>query len=210
MILLTDWQRWFPNCEPLAHHLTVVFPERWVRFHGLPGSKRYPENEAEYATLLERHNRVLGELARLGETVALLTTDWSATAEPTRSQRELSELDPLARPWRTVAMHQQPDNFPDPVFWHVFASTRRWFPGALDPLVRLTADDVLCNLMIVALDGRWLMHPYDGGMDVLVESRAARDRLAERYSEWLAPEWHSAGNARDVGLDLRGLRRPDP
>ena len=35
---------------------------RWVRFHSLPGSKRYAENEAEYACVLSRHNVVIGEL----------------------------------------------------------------------------------------------------------------------------------------------------
>src|SRR5262249_25042886 len=131
------------------------------------------------------------------------------TADPVRSQRELVELDPLALPWRTVAMHQQPDNFLGPVFWHVFVSHRRWAPGVFDPLVRLIADDILGNVMIVALDCRWLLHPYDGGMDLLVESRAARDSLAERYEEWLAPARLAAGDARDVGLDLYGARRPD-
>jgi hypothetical protein len=205
--MLTDWERWFPGCEPLAHHLTVVFPARWVRFHSLPESKRYPEEPAEYATVLERHNRVLGLLAARGETVALLTTGWSDTTEPVRCQPELVELDPQARPWRTVAMHRQPDNaFMEPTFWHVFASARQWTPGVFDPLVRLVAQEVLENLIVAALDCRWLFAPYDGGMDVLVESRAARDGLANRHPQWLAPEWLSAGDARDVGLDIYGSR----
>src|SRR5262249_55088788 len=116
--MLDDWKRWFPDCEPIAHHLPVVFAERWVRFHSLPGSKRYPDNEAEYATVIERHNRVLGELAHPGDDVALLTTGYSETPEPVRTERELLNLDPLAMPWRTVAMHQQDDNFSEPIFWH--------------------------------------------------------------------------------------------
>jgi hypothetical protein len=193
----------------VAHHLPVVFPERWVRFHSLPASKRYPATEAEYATVLARHNRVLGELARPGETVALLTTGYSETAEPVRSQGELLELDPLALPWRTIAMHQQADSFPEPNFWHVFVSEWCWSPGVFDPLVRLIADDVLGNIMIAALDCRWVLHPYDGGMDLLVEPKAERDSLAGRYAEWLAPEWLAAGEACDVSLDLYGARRPD-
>jgi hypothetical protein len=63
--------------------------------------------------------------------------------------------------------------------------------------------------MIAALDCRWVLHPYDGGMDLLVESKAERDSLAGRYAEWLAPEWLAAGEARDVSLDLYGARRPD-
>lgn len=201
--MLTDWQHWFPDCEPVAHHLPVVFPERWVRFHSLPSSKRYPEDADEYATLIERHNRILCQLARPDQSLALLTTGYSETAEPVRCQRELSELDPLALPWRTVAMHRQADNFPEPTFWHVFVSKWGWSPGVFDPLVVLIAENVLSNIMIVALDCRWLLHPYDGGMDLIVESRTVRDSFAKQHPEWLAPEWLAAGEARDVGFRLR-------
>jgi hypothetical protein len=186
----------------VAHHLAVVFPERWVRFHSLPDGKRYPTNDADFGTILERHNRVLGALAQRGEIVGLLTTGWSTSPEAVRTQRELLELDPRASPWRTVAMHEGPDIFSDPTFWHIFASNRQWLPGVFDPLVRLVADDKLFNVMVVALDCKWLVHPYDGGMDVVVESRRMRDRLAVSYAEWLAPEWRSGGDARDVGLRL--------
>ena len=64
--MLASWQRWYPNCEPIAHLIRREYPDRWVRFHSLPFSKRYAEEEAEYATVLERHNRILGELAREG------------------------------------------------------------------------------------------------------------------------------------------------
>jgi hypothetical protein len=184
--MLTNWQQWFPDCEPISYHLRARFRKRWVRFHSLPESKRYPENEAEYATLLERHNCVLGELAQHGETVALLTTGYSETLEPMRSYDDLLKFDPLAVPWRTVAMHQKEDEVHDPNFWHVFVSEWTWTPGTFDPLVRLIADDVIANVMIVALDGEWLLHPYDGGMDVILETREARGRLKSRFREWLS------------------------
>jgi hypothetical protein len=40
--------------------------------------------------------------------------------------------------------------------------------------------------MIVANDCRWLLHPYDGGMDVILESKDARDLLKARHPEWLS------------------------
>jgi hypothetical protein len=36
--------------------------DRWVRFHSLPESKRYPDSQAEYAIELDRHYTVLSEL----------------------------------------------------------------------------------------------------------------------------------------------------
>jgi hypothetical protein len=184
--MLTEWDRWFPGSEPIAHELKWAVPERWVRFHSLPGSKRYPEDEDEYAMVLERHNTILGELTRPGTEVVLLTTGYSETPLPIRSYDELLSLDPEASPWRTVAMHERDSNWSDTTYWHIDASRSDWQPGRFDPLVRLIADDVIANVMIVAPDCRWLLHPYDGGMDLIVESSAERDRLKDKYSGWLS------------------------
>jgi hypothetical protein len=184
--MLNDWNRSFPACEPIGHQMRVKFPDRWVRFHSLPDSKRYPENEGEYAVLLERFNVILKALSRQAERVVLLTTDYSESPAPVRSQAELQALDPTAVPWRTVAMHELDENFAAPCYWHVFASNRDSLPGAFDPVVRLVADDALRNIMIVAPDCRWLLHPYDGGMDVIAESQPARDLLKARYRTWLS------------------------
>src|SRR5579864_8981316 len=117
--MLTSWQQQFPDAEPVAHRLRDAFPDRWVRFHSLPGSKRYPEGEAEYSTVLTRHNRILGELTGSYRGVVLLSTGYSETPEPVRLQPELLMLDPHARPWRSVPMHELDGNFfIEPTFWH--------------------------------------------------------------------------------------------
>lgn len=184
--MLADWDRCFPACEPIGHHLRAAFPERWVRFHSLPGSKRYPEDEAEYAEVLARHNRVLGALVRPGEPVALLTTGGSQSPEPIRSYPALAAHDPNAVPWRSVAMHRSDGGFADPTYWHLFGSRRVWQPGGFDPLVRLVADGAVVNVLVVAEDCRWALHPYDGGMDVIAASAAERDRLRAAFSAWLS------------------------
>jgi hypothetical protein len=167
--------------------MPLAFPDRWVRFHSLPGSKRYPEDEAEYATVLDRHNRILAELTGPERKVVLLTTGYSESPEPVRPQSQLRTLDPDARPWRSVAMHELDEGFGAPTYWHVFASVWEWRPQLFDPLVRLVADDVLGNVMVVNPDCRWLLHPYDGGMDVIAESSAVRDRLKSSHADWLSP-----------------------
>jgi hypothetical protein len=159
-----------------------------VRFHSLPGSKRYAFEEDEYATLLERHNRILGELAQPGEAVILLSTGYSAESpEPSEPYPEVCALDPGAALWRTIAMHVVENDPEHPNYWHVFASRREWWPGVFDPLVRLVADDEVADIMMVDPDCRWLLHPYDGGMDVIAESPEERDRLKAGYPEWLPP-----------------------
>ncbi|MGW1610935.1 DUF3885 domain-containing protein [Streptomyces sp. NPDC002285] len=58
------WQQQFPKVPPIAHELRAAYSDRWVRFHSLPRSKRYPETEEEYAIVLHRYNTLLDELER--------------------------------------------------------------------------------------------------------------------------------------------------
>lgn len=50
--------RWVehPFCQafPVAHLMREHFPECWLRIHSLPGSKRYPESDAEREIVFER------------------------------------------------------------------------------------------------------------------------------------------------------------
>lgn len=184
--MLADWDRCFPECEPIGHHLRVAFPERWVRFHSLPESKRYPEDAAEYAEVALRHNTILGELACPSARVVLVTTEYSGSPVPSRTSPDLDAFDPGAAPWRTVAMHRVNEGLVEPSYWHLFASAREWRPGQFDPLVRLVADDAVANVLVVAPDCAWVVHPYDGGMDVIAESNEARRLLRANHSAWLS------------------------
>ena len=179
--MLADWQRQFPGCEPVPHWLRTAFPDRWVRFHSLPGSKRYPHSDAEYAIILDRHNRVMAELTEAGNPVVLLSAGYSESTDPVRDEARWRALDPDAIPWRTVVYDAA-----DLLYWHVFASERKWAPGGFDPIVRLVADDVRANMMIVAPDCRWLLAPYDGGMDLSMDTRDRRDYLQGRFADWLS------------------------
>ena len=181
------WEQMFRECQPVAHWLREALSDRWVRFHSLPGSKRYAEEEAEYATILDRHNRILEDLIGSERSLVLLSTGDSELPVATRSQPELEALDPQAKPWRSIPMHEFDAEFIPPSFWHVFASTWDWRQGLFDRIIRLVADDVLWNIMIIDSAGRWLFHPYDGGMDVIAESSVARDRLKLCFANWLSP-----------------------
>jgi hypothetical protein len=179
-MMLADWQLRFPNCEPVAHQLRVVFAARWVRFHSLPESKRYPEDESEYATVLGRHNGVLSELVGPERRVILLTTGYSDGPDVVPPSPNQRALDPGARLWRSVPM-------PDfDGYWHIFASEWEWHPGLFDRIVRLVADDAVREVMVVDPDCLWVLHPYDGGMDVILETPEARDQLRSRHRDWLS------------------------
>src|SRR6266545_8082047 len=145
--MLDQWPERFPNCEPIGYRMRDAFRERWVRFHSLPESKRWPEDESEYQIISQRHNGLLWELLDGERNVVLLSTGASRTPQPVRGYLSLlAVLDPNPAPWRTVEMHQELDY---PAYYHLFASEWEWQPGLFDPIIRLVADDRVTNVMIV-------------------------------------------------------------
>ncbi|WP_394814504.1 DUF3885 domain-containing protein [Streptomyces chisholmiae] len=148
-----------------------------MRFHSLPGSKRYPQDESEYAILLERHNTVLDELFA-GTDVYVITPRWSSEAEPPPAQ-----LTPDY--WRTLLVADDPD--PEfRTYCHLFAARRPWRRGCVDPLLRDIADDKVAGVLITDTALRRVHHPYDGGADVFLPTPDERDRTRARHTDWLS------------------------
>ena len=56
------WESEWGQTPPIAFRLRSLYPDRWVRFHSLPGSKRYAETDAERAEVVSRHHAVLAAL----------------------------------------------------------------------------------------------------------------------------------------------------
>ncbi len=139
--------------------------------------------------MLGRQIRILDELVGPRAGVVLLTTEDSDSTEAPPARPELRTLDPDARPWRILPMHDLDGDFAKPTYWHVFASEWEWKPGVLDSILRLVADVVVTNVMVLSPDCRWLFHPYDGCMDVILGTPDARDRIGSSHADWLSPRW---------------------
>jgi hypothetical protein len=149
----------------------------WVRFHSLPESKRYAEDEAEYAVVLERYNSVLDELFA-GTDVYVITAVW--TAEPDVPAGRLS-----MGYWRSLLVEDDPD-LKLRTYWHLFVTRLPWRRGCIDDLLRNVADDRVANVLITDTRMQRIHHPYDGGADVFLPTPEERDRLRDRYADWLS------------------------
>lgn len=96
------WQRQWPQGPPVAHELRSHYPDRWVRFHSLPGSKRYPATEEEYGVVLHRYHAVLEELFAGGE-VYVVTVGWSWEPDGPELAERRPEVHPDGTRWMTLA-----------------------------------------------------------------------------------------------------------
>ena len=159
----------------------------WVRFHSLPDSRRYAENEAEYAELLHRHNVVLNELRRTvgatTEAFMAVSTSWSMTSAPVAREPDLEVLVPDAAFWLSILRERDGD---DEYWIHLHLNTIQWSVGVLNPLLGHVADDQTRDIIMSDRELHWLYHPYDGGADVIVRSQEERNVLREEQGDWLS------------------------
>lgn len=179
---------------PLAsHEWPIRGNERWVRFHSLPGSKRYAGNEDEYAEIMRRHLTVLAELlsqdnAGTERELMVVTVSWSHDPGPVPRTAELSRAMPAAAYWTSVLTGI---NAPDDTWWHLWVSATRLHSRELSRLLRLAADDGTAGVIITTAGMDWLYAPYDGGADVIAATAEHRNRLHRAHKDWLSD--HQAG-----------------
>jgi hypothetical protein len=188
------WARAWGDCRPVSYELRSCLHDRWVRFHSLPGSKRYAGSEQEYAELMRRHLAVLAELmshdgADHSRELVVVTASWSGGRRPAPRAAELAGALPAAAYWTSVLTG---DSIPAEETWtHLWASAARLHGEELPRLLRLVADDVTGGVIITTAEMGWLYHPYDGGADVIAASPAHRDQLRRAHADWLSA--HPAG-----------------
>ena len=102
--LSVQWSANWPHCRPVGHELRGCAPNRWVRFHSLEGSKRYPSDADDMAELLHRHNVTVADLVALDPTASavdagliVVTCLWSASEPVTARDQAVAEVDPGAQ-----------------------------------------------------------------------------------------------------------------
>jgi hypothetical protein len=178
------WQQHYPKSPPIGYLLRQAYEDRWFRIHCLPESKRYPESEGEYQEILRRHNIIITDILGENSEFVFITTAYSDTPKPIPPYPEYRSIIGDYEEWMTIPMHKSYEESSD--YWHFYLSHREWKNDSLDDLLRLVADDLIGNILLVGVKQRCLYHPYDGGADIILESESARDMKKGRYSAWLS------------------------
>jgi len=189
--LETYWTNKLDGVLPLAHDLRKQFSERWVRFHTLPDSKRYPDTGSEYDIILDRHNTIFADIFAANAGLTLVSTYYSDATTLTKNNAKLSERDPHSTLWKSIAYEDLGDDGFNEVNWHLYRSSWTWRKGVFDEILRLVVDEETDNLMIVDTKTSCLLHPYDGGLDIIASSKGERDRLRGLHTDWLST--HKSG-----------------
>lgn len=171
------WREWYPDVDPHGWAIQALYPHRWLRIHSLPASKRLPETESDYVTILERHNAVASAIVGTAECV-LIGYDYDGVySRPPK--HPLAALLPAA----PAVMRLAPDDDDESEPISLFAGRDPWYPGMLDHWLREVADDRL-RLMLLNWDTGAAYAPYDGGADLFWPSETLRDRARDAFSSW--------------------------
>ena len=146
--------------------LRQIYPERWLRIHSLPESKRYDETEEEYAELFHRHNAVATQALGEGSQCYLIQGFW---VEPEEGQSG----------W-VVSLEGEELNLRFEVTEVI------WSHSGHDALLREVADRKTANVVFVSYGSRRIYAPYDGGADLICRNEQERDEWKRAYSAWLS------------------------
>ncbi len=186
------WQQHFPTCPPVSHLFKRALADRWFRFHSLPESKRYADDEIDVAELLARQNTVLLDVVGMGECV-LVYGNYSSTPKLEEQCSALSNLEPQ----EFLKLSKQ-DFDPEPLepgekptYLNLFCGTHELTHGSLDDILLCIADETIRNFFVVSCERDRLFAPYDGGVDVVLKDAEERDEFKSKYRHWLPS--HSEG-----------------
>ncbi len=179
---LSWWLSVFPHIPPVGHLLRGDLAARWTRFHSLPGSKRYPDSELDFAELLMRHLAVAGELFTSGETIYVYRCHQGEPRLKGRSRHQI-----VGRQLRdgTIRFPAVERPMLNEDYYFVRALATVWKPDFFEVLTRKVARWELAGITFVSPRSGNLYCPYDGGMDVFCFSLEP-SLLEERFRTWMS------------------------
>lgn len=170
------WKAYYGDLPPMGHILRQNIPDRWLRIHSLPNSKRYADSEQEYCILLHRQNTVATELLGQGKPCLIFAAHFTedgvkSPPQPPQIEDEQFEL---------FGFHTEPETVA------VWVAKSRWNENSFDGLICAIADDREAHITFVSVETGEAYHPYDGGADLFVSTQTRRDELKNKYQSWLS------------------------
>lgn len=182
--LTATWAAKLGHTPPLGSNLRAYHPDRWVRFYYLPDGERIARTRAQRAEVLSRFQAVLAELGDNNNDRLVVTTVGWGPSTPAPRPPDLAALLPGAY-WREV-----PADSADDLASSVYATSvaaAHSDPTMAEFLMVWVADELTAEAVIAPPSLEWLMHPYDGGMDVIARDESQRNALAQTFADWRSP-----------------------
>lgn len=180
----TYWDAEYPEAFPINYELKRVYASRWFRIHSLPESKRYAESDAEYQIIFDRQNHLITDL--IGEGTEIIISFGLYTDDVTNDNyKELTDFGEFNKV-QTIDLHKErPEEYEDKMYFDIYTKNDLWKSASKNEILKAIADDTL-RAMFICPSKKCIISPYDGGVDIIVDSTEKRDQLKTKYKEWLS------------------------
>ncbi len=176
------WQKFYGQVPPLGHMLRAAFPDRWIRFHALPESKRYPETKAEEEEILRRGNALATHVLQSESQC------WLSTGVATWFADENDGPSEFYRPYqmtRSFDWNPSDSESQDGEPTTFYATSTTWVPGNFDDLLLEIANWREKAILADNASGR-VFAPYDGGFDLICTDQDDVMRLKSEFGSWMS------------------------
>jgi len=188
------WENNYKNIPLLGHILREeYFADRWFRIHSLPDSKRYADNDAEMKIILDRQNTLISDL--IGNDQAYLLLFYAISENP-KSVRfnQISDIVLLDNIRLDIAL---PENYEGDCYFISGFVNKTWEATSIDTYLEKVANDEkvvnfdacecdLYRILIIDINRNRIIAPYDGGVDIFLNTQCERDSFKSTYRDWLS------------------------
>lgn len=167
--IANSWKQSFGDFAPVGFVCRERLRPRWLRIHSLPGSKRYPDTDADYVELLRRHNEAATAVLGEHEECVLFAGTYA---------HDLPVIEGIS----FVAVPEL--SIDDMTF---AAAPCSWKRTRFDSLIAAVADERAGPVLFANFSRRSAYAPYDGGADLFLDSAERVLPLKTKWSAWLSP-----------------------
>ncbi len=184
MNFIRYWQQNFSEILPFCADLKFYYPEKWFRIHSLPESKRYADTNEEYQIILERQNQLFDTVFGVGADIIIVFSlcTYDVTNDNYAKVIDFNDYKKL----ETISLSQrEPENYEDNVYLELYVKNDKWQKNKVNKILKAIADDEIRMLLICPKKNR-VITPYDGGVDVIMENKSARNQMKITFKDWLS------------------------
>ncbi|MBK8804028.1 MAG: hypothetical protein IPN71_18625 [Fibrobacteres bacterium] len=181
------WSLAFPNTPPINHLLKHLIPEKWLRIHSLPESKRYAENAEEFEIILSRQNEVATDILGESANIYIVTGEfhWDNQSDNAPQYDDILKKYDLCDLDAIDLFRLDPNEYEENQTFTPAIGTVIWEPHKHDELLLEVAKD-RSHAFFVSFDKQSIFAPYDGGADFIVKDEITRDYYKNKYKMYLS------------------------
>jgi hypothetical protein len=180
----TFWNTEYPEALPINHELKWVYKDRWLRTHSLPESKRYADTDEEYQIIFDRQNEIINDLIGAG-TEFIISFGLYKDDLSNDNYIGLKDFNDFEKVY-TIDLHKlRPDDHEDETIFEIYIKSALWESESSNEILKAIADDEI-RAMFICPSKHCIIAPYDGGVDIIVESIDKKDELKLKYINWLS------------------------